>query len=197
MCSISKSIGILTAAAFLLLGCSSTQLTCHTRGMEPPWCKNGLHGSTVAVYWDTAWRRDQKEIERRETLFAKEIGVFFGTNECVKTVRIARSIGNKPISMCTDAEIASDARASGADKAIVMRLEELGPNLMLYLSPILWQTQNEVLLRTKVLDSRDGSIVTDTVSHWYRGGPFLLLGTRSLHKDIDGTLEALFLGGGK
>lgn len=152
-----------------------------------------LYGSKVAIYWDTAWRRDQKEIELRESIIAEGIDSFFGTNECIDTITIARSIGTKSILMCTDAEIVAMARSNGADKAIVLRFEELGPNLFLYLSPVLWQTKNEVLIRTKVIDCKNGTIETDTASHWYRGGAFMLLGTKSLHRDLRGTLEALFL----
>jgi hypothetical protein len=107
---------------------------------------------------------------------------------------ISKKIGNKRVALCTDGEIMADARSLGAEKVIVLQIEEFGPNLMLYLSPILWQTKNEVLLRAKILDIKSGDLVTDTASHWYRGGPFLLLGTRDLPKDLEGTLEHLFLG---
>ena len=188
-----RRITALSAALFLLFGCSTTRLTHHSQGVAPPFCESDLYGSKVAIYWDTAWRPDQKEIELRERIIAEGIDSFFKANGCIDTITITRAIGTKSITMCTDAEIAAVARSIGADKAIVMRFEELGPNLFLYLSPILWETKNEVLVRTKVIDSRNETIETDTASHWYRGGPFMLLGTRSLHKDLRGTLEALFL----
>jgi hypothetical protein len=194
MKTIHRQVLVLAGMAALLLGCSSTQLTHHSRGIDPPFCKNGLHGSRAVVYWDTAWRPNQKEIELREKILAEGISSFFGKAQCIKTIKISRRIGNKPVSMCSEVEIAADARTLDADKAIVIRIEELGPNLMLYLSPILWETKNEVLMRTKVLDSQKETIETDTTSHWYRGGPFMLLGTDSLHKDLDGTLGELFHG---
>jgi hypothetical protein len=194
MKTINRHICILTGMVFLLLGCSTTQFTHHSRGIDPPFCKNGLHGSTAVVYWDTAWRHDQKEIERREKMLEEGIRSFFSKTSCVKTVKISRNVGNKPVSLCPEAEIASDARSLDADQAIVIRIEEFGPNLMLYLSPVLWQTKNEVLLRIKILDSRKVAIETDTTSHWYRGGPFMLLGTRNLPRDLDGSLEELFYG---
>jgi hypothetical protein len=160
-----RRTGIVIACISLLIGCSTTQLTYHSRGIEPPFCKNGLNGSSAAVYWDTAWRHDQKATELREKILAEGIGLFFNTNDCIRTVKISRTIGDKSIAMCTDSEIASNARSLGADKAIVMRFEKLGPNLIFYLTPILWQTKNEVLLRTKVLDSRKDTIETDTTTH--------------------------------
>ncbi|KPK00792.1 MAG: hypothetical protein AMK71_07870 [Nitrospira bacterium SG8_35_4] len=63
---------------------------------------------------------------------------------------------------------------------------------MLYLSPILWQTKNEVLMRVKAIDIKEGTIEADISTQWLRGGPFMLLGASSLHKDIDGTMEAIF-----
>jgi hypothetical protein len=197
MKTINRRVCVLVGAVLLIFGCSSTQFIHHSQGIDPPFCKNGLHGARAAVYWDTAWRRNQKEIERREKILAEGIGSFFGKIQCIKTIKISRTVGNKPVSMCSDMEIVSDARSVDADKAIVMRIEELGPNLMLSLPPVLWQTKNEVMLRTKVLDSRKEIIETDTTTHWYRGGPFMLLGTDSLQKDLDGTLDVLFHGAGK
>jgi hypothetical protein len=188
-----RRIMMLVAVGVFSHGCSSVQVLHHSIGIEPPLCKNGIEGSTVAVYWDTAWRQNQKEAQMREAIFAEGVENFFRDNGCVKTNKLSRIIGGKPVSMSTDDEITSDARAAGASKAIIMRVEELGPNLMLYLSPILWQTKNEVLLRVRVIDSDTGAITTDTSSHWYRGGPFMLLGTGSLAKDVRGVLEALFL----
>jgi hypothetical protein len=192
MKTINRRVRVIAGTIFLLLGCSSTQFTHHSRGVDPPFCKNGLEGSRAGVYWDTAWRQDQKEIELREKILAEGIGSFFGKTLCIKAINISRSIGSKPVSMCSEVEIMADARFLNADKAIVMRIEELGPNLMLYLSPILWQTKNEVVLRIKILDVRTNTIEADTASHWYRGGPFMLLGTDSLKKDLDGTLQGLF-----
>jgi len=192
--TINRHACILMGIVFLFFGCSTTQFTHHSRGMDPPFCKNGLHDSTAVIYWDTAWRHDQKEIERREKMLEEGIRSFFSKASCIKTVKITRSVIGKPVSLCSEVEIASDARSLAADKAIVIRIEEFGPNLMLYLSPILWQTRNEVLLRIKILDSRKAAIETDSSSHWYRGGPFMLLGTRNLPKDLDGSFEELFHG---
>jgi len=177
----------------LVLGCSSVQFTHHSRGIEPPFCKNGLHDSQAVVYWDTVWRKDQKEIALREKMLERGITSFFGKVQCMKIIKISRSVGNKPVSACSEVEFAADARSLNADKAIVLRIEEYGPNLMIYLSPILWQTRNEVMMRTKILDIQKGLIDTDTSSHWYRGGPFMLLGTDSLNRDLQATLEGLFL----
>ena len=162
--------------------------------MNPPFCRNEFHQAKIVVYWDTAWRINQKDVGLREKLLDERITMFFSKSDCFSTIKIARNIGGKSITLCSDSEVFSDARSMGAEKAVVIRIEEAGPNLMLYLSPILWQTKNEVLLRLKVIDSISGAIESDISSHWYRGGPFMLLGTTSLHKDIDGTLEAIFYG---
>jgi hypothetical protein len=187
---------LMTVGVALLVssGCSSIQVVHHSRGIQPPFCRNGMQGSTVAVYWDSAWRHDQKEVELRERIFTEGLAEFFRENDCIRTTKISRTIGSKSVSMSTYAELTSDANASGAAKTIIMRIEELGPNLMLYLSPILWQTKNEVLLRVTVIDTKTGSIDTDTASHWFRGGPFTVLGTGSLNRDLRGTLKAMFHG---
>jgi len=194
MISFNRLVTISIVIVFLLLGCSSIQVSHHSRGMYPPFCKNEFHQAKIVVYWDTAWRLNQKEVGLREKLLDERINLFFSKSDCFSTIKIARNIGGKSITLCSDSEVVSDARSMGAEKAIVIRIEEAGPNLMRYLSPILWQTKNEVLLRVRVIDSRSESIESDISSHWYRGGPFMLLGTSSLHKDIDGTLEAIFYG---
>lgn len=48
--------------------------------------------------------------------------------------------------LATDEELISGGHSVGAAYDMRLRIEELGPNVYLYLSPILWESKNEVLL---------------------------------------------------
>jgi len=65
---------------------------------------------------------------------------------------------------------------------------------MIYLSPILWQTQNEVLLHLRSLDVDKARLETDITSHWKRGGAFTAIGAKSLPQDLKGVLSEIFYG---
>jgi hypothetical protein len=86
------------------------------------------------------------------------------------------------------------ARRRGADRLFLIRIEELGPNLMIYLSPILWETNNEVLLRLRSIAVTSGETEADITTHWLRGGPFTAHGAKELPVDLDGALSSVVAG---
>jgi hypothetical protein len=96
--------------------------------------------------------------------------------------------------LVTDAKLISAGNSAGADKVIRIRIEELGPNLYLYLSPILWQTKNEVLLQVRVINTKTGKVESDLSTQWMRGGPFTLHGASGLPTDLSCALKAIFYG---
>lgn len=186
---------IIPLALFLLTlaGCSTVTITHHPAGDPPPFCNPDLR-NTIAVYWGTAWRNDQKEIKTREKYLDEGISSFFATDKCFETVVIARTINGKDAMLASDAELVSAGKKAGADKVFFLRIEELGPNLYLYLSPILWQTKNEAALQVRKLNTATGEVESDLSTQWLRGGPFTMLGAGSLPVDLSGVLQAIFYG---
>ena len=187
---------LLTIVVFLSLfpGCSTSTIRHHVVGNPPPLCSQDQTDKKVAVYWGTAWRADQKEVATREKYIANGINKFFDTNNCFETVIISKKVAGKDALLASDSELISAGKAAGADKVLKFRFEELGPNLYLYLSPILWQTKNEIMLQLRVLNVRTNRMESDLSSHWQRGGAFTLHGASSLPTDLSNMLKAIFYG---
>ena len=188
----------LSAAAigFTAAGCSATKLRVHATGLPLPWCKPGDARSSIAVYWGTAWRADQKEAAEREAIADATISRFFATNPCYETLVVARTVRDRSALLLSDEEIvaAAQAAAGDVDQVAVIRIEELGPNLRLYVSPILWSTENEVQLNARLLDPRTGWLDGDVSIARLRGGAFTFNGTGELCADLWGALGEVFGG---
>ena len=187
---------IFTSAVLLslLAGCSTITIKHHAIGYQPPLCSH-VHGDEkIAVYWGTAWRADQKEVAAREKYVEEGIRKFFDSNTCFETVLLSKSVAGKDALLATDPELIAAGYTAGADKVFKFRIEELGPNLYLYLSPILWKTENEVMLQLRVLNVKTKNIESDLSSQWKRGGAFTLHGAGSIPTDFSGILKAIFYG---
>lgn len=189
-----RSLLMIVVFLSLLPGCSTSTINHHVVGNTPPLCSQDQTDKKVAVYWGTAWRADQKEVATREKYIANGINKFFGTNNCFETVTISKKVAGKDALLASDSELISAGKATGADKVLKFRFEELGPNLYLYLSPILWQTENKIMLQLRVLNVRTNSVESDLSSHWQRGGAFTLHGASSLPTDLSNMLKAIFYG---
>jgi hypothetical protein len=183
---------ILAALVFVIGGCSTT-VKFYATGATPPLCRAGAHKDSVAVYWGTAWRADQKEVARREAMVATGLSEFFGGTSCFTTVSLLRTVNGRDPLVLTDPELLASAPVD-AGRIFVIRVEELGPNLMFYLSPILWETRNDVVLRVRSLNTRSKALESDVTVRWTRGGAFTMLGTNSLPPDFSGALAAVFTG---
>lgn len=189
-------LSIITMVVFLslLAGCSTSTIKHHAIGNKPPLCSQDQTDKKIAVYWGTAWRTDQKEVATREKYIEEGINKFFGTNNCFETVLISKKVAGKDALFSNDSELISAGKAAGADKIFKFRFEELGPNLYLYLSPILWQTENEVMLQLRVLNVKTNIVESDLSSQWKRGGAFTLHGASSLPTDLSNIFKAIFYG---
>jgi len=192
--------GIHVIVAIVLLsvvaGCSSIVVSYHAVGVEPPLYRGKNSGEKIVVYWGTAWRDNQKEPSKREALAARGIEEFFSSNPRWETLRISKSVVGRDALLASDTEAVSEAKTAGADRVLIIRIEELGPNVMVYLSPILWQTQNEVLLHVRAINCQTGQVEADVSTRWVRGGPFTVIGADSLPIDLAGALKAVFFGRG-
>jgi len=183
---------LLLATCFLLPACSTTSIKQYATGDQPPLCNKEIPAEKLVVYWGLAWRDDQKEVVKRSAVVEEYIEEFFRSNKCFVVLEISKNVDGKNALLVTDNKIIGRAASKGADRAYVIRVEEFGPNLMLYLSPILWQTQNEVLLRLRSINVGTGSVEADITTHWFRGGPFTVHGARSLPIDLRGALNSIF-----
>jgi hypothetical protein len=178
--------------ALLLCGCATTKLDTHVSGDAPPLFQGGDLQGKLIVLWGTAWRKNQKEGERREDIAFQAISEFF--NEPGKDVVVQKTVDGKSAVTLSDFQIVQSDEVKKGEfrKIIVLRLEELGPTLSFYLSPILWQGSTDIFFRVRVLDPANISLGSDVSVHWVKGGPFVLRGTSTLKEDLKSALSTIF-----
>ena len=180
--------------SFLVGGCSSITVTRHAVGDGPPPYKAKDSREKMVVYWGTAWRANQKEPSKREAMVAKGIAEFFESNPRFETLFISQTVAGRDALLATDSEAVSEARAAGADRVVIIRIEELTPNVMICLLPIVWRTENEVSLHVRSISCRTGRVDASASTRWKRGGYFTTLGGKDLPVDFGGTLKVVFFG---
>ena len=169
-------------------------MTHHAVGDGPPPYKAKDSREKIVVYWGTAWRTNQKEPSKREAIAAKGIAEFFESTPRFETLLISKSIAGRDALLATDTEAVSEAKAAGADRVVIIRIEELTPNLMFCLLPVVWRTENEVSLHVRSIHCGTGRVDADVSTRWTRGGLFNVLGAKSLPVDFEGALKAVFFG---
>jgi hypothetical protein len=180
--------------SFAVGGCSSITVTYHAVGDGPPPYKAKDSREKIVVYWGTAWRTNQKEPSKREAMAARGIAGFFESNPRFETLFISKSIAGREALLATDGEAVSEAKAAGADRVVIIRVEELTPNLMFCLLPVVWRTENEISLHVRSIHCGTGRVDADVSTRWGRGGLFTMLGAKSLPVDFEGALKAVFFG---
>jgi hypothetical protein len=186
-----KIIPAIAPLVLCLLGCTSTTVTFHTAGMEPPLCRERAKELKTVVYWEAAWRPDQKEVARREAIIAKGIDDFFRAAPCFSVQTISRTIEGRNVLALSDREVLASA-PTDIDRVLIIRFEELGPVLQFYISPILWTSDLDIQVRVRTLNARTASLESDVTAHWRKGGPFNLRGTNGLPGDLANLLHSLF-----
>jgi hypothetical protein len=93
----------------------------------------------------------------------------------------------------TEALQFASALSERHDKVIVLRIEELGPLLLLY-APVFWEGATEVVLRVRVLDAASSALESDLTTRWKHGGAFIVKSTKTLEQDLQSALGVVFLG---
>lgn len=79
------------------------------------------------------------------------------------------------------------------DTVIHLRIEELTPNFYFTFSlPFLWGASSEVDFRTRVLSTKNGTVLSDIRINRATGGPFNIRPTQLSTDELRGALENLF-----
>jgi hypothetical protein len=176
-----------------VLGCATVTLDMHATGHRPPIIKSDITEGKVLVLWGTAWRSNQKEAARREDIASQAIAEFFEKTIGPRAV-IRKVIDGKPALELSDTQImqSRDVKEAQFNKVVLLRLEELGPTLSFYLSPILWKGSTDVSFNLSVLDVSSSSLLSDIRVHWEKGGAFALRGTSTLKEGLKSALSEVF-----
>lgn len=185
----------LTALTVVLLaGCATTRVTTHVAGGKPPLCEALTTTETALVLWGAAWRDNQKEVALREEMAGRALTRSFETSSCYARVAVLRQAMDREAIGLSDAEALQFASSLSLspDKIILVRVEELGPFIILHPSPVLWEGGTEVQLRVRMLDAKTSALEADIAVHWRDGGAFVLKGTGTLEQDLESALASVF-----
>jgi hypothetical protein len=188
---------VMFALTLTLAGCAATRITIHAIGDRPPLCRSQPSQPSALILWGAAWRSNQKEVSLREEIASRAISRFFADNACFSNVQLLKSVNNRSAIELSDVEALKFAEATGKhyDRVILLRVEELGPLLILYISPILWEGGTEAVIRVRLLNTATSALEADITTHWRESGAFVLKGTHSLERDLQAALAAVFLSG--
>ncbi len=183
---------IVASLALALAGCSEVSVRHHAAGHPLPLCGQQARAESGAVYWGVLWRLDQKEKEIREGMARSALETFFAASPCFQTAVLVRSLTGRDSVLASDEQILADARRRGVTKAVVLVVEELGPNVILYCSPILWATRNDIVFQVRLLDVKSGTLQARVGTRFERGGAFTFNGAETLSSDMVEALGVVF-----
>lgn len=176
--------------------CATTVITVHKSNQETNLNTDIISSKkSVLVLWGTAWRKDQKEPKLREDFASNAINKFFLESKLFSDIKVIKTYKEKNVINFSDIEaleLNKNEYQSKYEKIIFIRVEELGPTLNLYLSPILFDGSTEVKLRVRVLDTNTSKLNSDIYSEWKNGGPFVLKGIKTLEQDMYDNLKSIF-----
>jgi hypothetical protein len=136
----------------------------------------------------TRWRADQKEPEVREAIAMKAINTAFAGTPCAAGATVL------PIST-DDTSVArlAQARMEGANTAILVRIDELGP-IAVVSFPALWSTWSDVQFTLDVVDVATGNVVRSIPHRRQKGGAFEMRGLEPLQAEMEIALKDVLLG---
>jgi hypothetical protein len=178
---------MVAAALLASAACSTAKVDDTASAGLPPLCKPGTSLGKVAVVPLTRWRADQKEPAVREAIAEAAI------NKAFERVPCAQSVTVSAIRPDTDGEAAlAAARASGADTAVQVRIEELGPVAVISI-PAVWSTWSDVSFNLKAVRLGSGETLLDIGRHRKVGGAFNVRGLAPLQGELETGLRDLIL----
>ncbi len=171
--SVMRLINII-AAMFIISSCASTRVyTYSIDGKETICNKDSIKLGSIVVLPEAAWRKNQKEPEKREVMALNEIKKAFKGISC-GNVSLPNGIKTfKNWSGVSENNILSQFSAEGFDTIIIIRIEELTPKLNITFSiPFLWSGSNEADFRVKVISVKTGKVLNDMRIKRETGGLF-------------------------
>jgi len=153
-----------------------------------PLCAPGVSLGKVVIVPLTRWRADQKEPRVREAIAQKAIEAVAPELSCAASVEI--------LSISADgqgAERLAAAKASEAETALLIRINELGPVTIISF-PALWSTYSDVQFTLDAIDLQTGETLRSIPHQRRRGGAFEVRGLDPLQGEMEQALRDVFLG---
>jgi hypothetical protein len=158
----------------LFTGCATTMTEKYRAAGSEAICDGRSRSlGYTAVLPEAAWRKDQKEPQKREQMALEEIKNVFQNLSCGNLnppggVREFSNWSGKP-----ESELLKQFKKKGIDTIIILRIEELTPRIFFTLSlPVLWGGSNEADFRIRTLSVKSGKVLNDMRVKRSTGGPF-------------------------
>jgi len=146
----------------------------------------------IAVLPETAWRSDQKEPDVRRSMALGIIEKSFQNIPCGKIsapggIREFSNWSSRP-----ETSLLQQFSAEGVDTIILLRIEELTPQLYITFSlPFLWAGSNEADFHIRVLSAGTGDVLTDMRVRRSTGGPFNIRPAEWSKDELDAALDEI------
>lgn len=179
--------------AVLFAGCATTTMQTYKAAGEDTICGGkGSNLGFVAILPEVAWRKDQKEPEKRKLMAQEEIEKSFQDIPCGNMlapggIREFSNWSNKP-----ESELLTQFSKEGVNTIILVRIEELTPRLFFTFSlPILWGGSNEADFRIRALSTKSGAVLTDIRVKRSTGGPFNIRPAEWARDELSAALKAV------
>ena len=175
-----------------LAGCASTKVETSGAVAKQPLCQASGEQLSGLVLWGPAWRADQKDVALREAAAQRGLEQFFAQSGCFSKVDVRRLAGDSSVIAPSDAQVLALAAASTLtpDRALVVKVRELGPVVRVLSSPALVEGGTEVVLEVRALNVRTGEPLANHRTHWRNGGAFVIKGVQTLEQDMGAALQA-------
>jgi hypothetical protein len=160
--------------ALSIAGCASTSIKTYRAAGKQTICdgkKDDL--GYIVILPETAWRNDQKEPAKRESMALEEIKKAFQDFPCGNLSTPGGIRNFSSWSSKSESELLKQFSNEGVDTIILLRIEELTPYLSVTFSlPILWLGSNEADFRIRMLSVKTSDVLMDMRVRRSTGGPF-------------------------
>ncbi|MBX7059227.1 MAG: hypothetical protein K1X75_14265 [Leptospirales bacterium] len=182
--------------SFFSLHCATPQTTVHALGRQPPLCADQDTVQQSLVFWGSAWRANQKEPTLREEIARKAISAYFGGRSCLHAVGIVENVSERSALELSDAELLLQARSYGRpiDQIVVLRIEELGPILILRPCLLSWEGGSDLRLRVRTIDVQSERLTSDISYDRRESGTYVVRGVGPLAEQLELGLQEVFEG---
>jgi hypothetical protein len=190
---------LLALAAAALSGCSSVSTNAYVAAGGFPLCGGpDAELGVVAVLPESAWRSNQKEPSERVAMAGRALTRAFSDLPCGS---LAPPGGIRPFaswSASLEAGTLEELAASGVETAILVRIEELTPHLLVTFSlPLLWFGASEADFRIRAVHLPSRSVRLDARIDRTTGGPFQLRPAAWSEEELVRALEEVLVGSGQ
>lgn len=179
---------LIAIMALALSACSTTDVVSTPALGSPPLCSAGAQLGAVTVIPLTRWRPDQKEKEARAEIGRKAMEAAFMSTPCARSVKV--------LAPAPDSEAGAkleQAKAEGANTAVLIRMDELGPILIISI-PALWSTWSDIKFNFEAIDLASGQTRLKVDHHRKVGGAFQVRGVGPLQAEMETALHELITG---